>query len=159
MPTSSDYFDLLEAAITLGHKSPSVHRATVFVHERTKYGLTIWKGNVEVFDLKEHPSAKNCYAWKHDDGERARIYTILGNELIDSAQQAVRAMICADGQPVKLPTGTNGLGLLKEQMEQAGKIIQQMEIRSEELVASMETAMQEQIRLNNARAARMAARE
>src|SRR5579862_1601488 len=102
MPQQSDYFDSLEAAIAIGHKCGAVHRATVFVHERTEYGLTVWKGNVEVFDLKAHPTAKVCYAWKHTDENRSQIFTILGNELVNSAQRAVQAMICTDNQPVKL---------------------------------------------------------
>lgn len=141
MPHPSDYFDSLEAAITIGYKCQSIHRATVFVHERTEYGLTIWRGSVEVFDLKEHPTAKVCYAWKYNDEGRSKIFTILGNKLITSAQKAVQAMICMDQQPVKLiPPFTNGLELLRQQVERAKKIVHQTEITSEELVASVETA-------------------
>jgi len=151
---TSNYYDSLEAAIMVGHKCQAVHRATVFVHERTEYGLTLWKGNMEVFDIKEHPAAKTCYAWNYNDGERSRIFTVLGNEIIDSAQTAVQAMICADQHPIKLiPPLTNGLELLKQQMERAKKIIHQTEIRSEELIAAMETTMQEQ-RRNGQRVAR-----
>jgi len=137
----TDYFDSLEAAITIGHKCQSMHRATVFVHERTEYGLTIWKGNVEVFDLKEHPTAKVCYAWKYSEENRSKIFTILGNKLITSAQKAVQAMVCTDQQPIKLiPPLTNGLAILKRQMEQTKKIIHQTEITSEDLVISVETS-------------------
>lgn len=143
MSSQSDYFDSLEAAITIGHKCKSVHRATVFVHERTEYGLTIWKGNVEVFDLKEHPTAKTCYAWKYNDGERSKIFSILGSKLVNSAQKAVQAMICMDQQPIKLiPPLANGLALLKEQVDQAKKIVHQIEIRSEDLIGSVEATKQ-----------------
>lgn len=139
----SDYFDSLEAAITIGHKCQSIHRATVFVHERTEYGLTIWKGNVEVFDLKAHSTAKVCYAWKHDELEHSKIFTILGNEFIISAQKAVQAMICMDQQPIKLISPfTNGLEVLRQQVAETKKIIRRIEITSEELVASVETPKQ-----------------
>lgn len=143
MPQQSDYFDSLEAAITIGHKCQSVHRATVFVHERTEYGLTIWKGNVEVFSLKHHPTRNICYAWQHNDGVRSSIFTILGDDFIDSAQKAVQATICAGQQPIKLiPPLTNGLEILRQHVEQARKIIHQTEIKSEELLASIDASVQ-----------------
>lgn len=129
----------------IGHKCQCVHRATVFVHERTEYGLTIWKGNVEIFDLKAHPTAKICYAWKYKVGNRSKIFTILGNKLIISAQRAVQAMICTDQAPVKLiPPLANGLELLRQQMEQARKIIRETEIKSQELELSVDLAKENQ---------------
>ena len=141
MPHQSDYFDSLEAAIAIGHQCQAVHRATVFVHERTEFGATIWKGNVEVFDLKAHPKAKTCYAWKHTEGNRSKISTILGNQLVDSAQRAVQATICMDPQPIKsiLPSA-KGLELLRQQVEQARKIIHETEIRSGDLEISAQIA-------------------
>ena len=138
MPQQSDYFDSLEAAIAIGHQCQAVHRATVFVHERTEYGLTVWKGNVEVFDLKAHPKAKTCYAWKHTEGNRSKIFTILGNTLIHTAQRAVQATICMDQQPINsvLPFA-KGLELLRQQVEQARKIIHETEIRSGEISAEI----------------------
>ena len=145
MPQQSDYFDSLEAAIAIGHQCQAVHRATVFVHERTEYGLTIWKGNVEVFDLKAHPKAKICYAWKHTEGNRSKIFTILGNTLVDSAQTAVQATICMDQHPIKLdPPFANGLERLRQQVERARKIIHETEIKSEDLEICLETAKQYQ---------------
>lgn len=146
MPQQSEYFESLEAAIAIGHKCKAVHKATVFVHERTEYGLTIWKGNVEIFDVDAHPTAKICYAWKHSEGSRTKIFTILGNKLVNSAQRAVQAMICADQQPIKLiPPLANGLELLRQQMEEAKKIIHQTEIKSEDLEISVENAKQNEL--------------
>jgi hypothetical protein len=128
MPQQSEYFDSLEAAIAIGHKSQAVHGATVSVHEKTEYGLTIWQGDVEVFNLKGHPTARICYAWKHSDGSRTKIFTILGNTLVNSPQRAVQAMICMDQQPVKLiPPLANGLEVLRQQMEHSKKIIHETE--------------------------------
>ncbi|HEY1791000.1 MAG TPA: hypothetical protein VGJ73_22820 [Verrucomicrobiae bacterium] len=154
MPQQSDYFDSLEAAIVIGHKCQAVHRATVFVHERTEYGLTIWKGDVEVFDLKAHPTAKICYAWKMSEGNGSKIFTILGNPLVNSAQRAVQAMICADQQPIKLiPPLTNGLELLRQQMEEARKIIHETQIKSEDLQISIEEAQQNELKFRRRRSA------
>lgn len=145
MPQQSNYFDSLEAAIAIGHQCEAVHRATVFVHERTEYGLTIWKGNVEVFDLKGHPRAKVCYAWKNTEGNRSKIFTILGNKLIHSGQRAVQAAICMDQLPIKvIPPFANGLELLRRQVELARKIIHETEIKSEDLEVSVEVARQVQ---------------
>lgn len=141
MPQQSDYFDSLEAAIAIGHQCQGVHRATVFVHERTQYGLTVWKGNVEVFDLKAHPRAKMCYAWRYTEGNRSKIFTVLGNKLIDSAQRAVQATICMDQQPIKLDQPfTNGLEVFRQLVEQAHKIIHETVIKSEDLEIPVETA-------------------
>ncbi len=145
MLRQSNYFDSLEAAITIACECKATHRATVFVHERTEYGLTIWKGNVEVFDLKDHPRARTCFAWRDSDGERTRIFTILENTFVNSAQKAVQAAICSDQQPIKLiPPLTNGLELLRQQVLRAKKIIRYTEIQSEDLVASIETSQQNQ---------------
>jgi hypothetical protein len=146
MPQQSNYIDSLEGAILIGHKCQAVHQATVFVHERTEYGLTIWKGNVEVFDLKGHPTAKICYAWKNSEGNRTKIFTILGNKLVISAQRAVQAMICADQQPIKLiPPLTNGLELLRQQMEEAKRIVHETQIKSEDLEIAIETTKENEL--------------
>jgi len=74
---------------------------TVPVHEVLR-GQTVWKGDVEVFNLKGHPKAKLCYGWsrrngKNDKGER--FVTVLGIPPVESALTAVRVSIVADGKP------------------------------------------------------------
>jgi hypothetical protein len=152
MRQESDYFDSLEAAIIIGHKCQAVHRATAFVHERTEYGLTIWKGDVEIFDLKDHPTATTCYAWRYGDLDRSRIFTILGNKLINSAQKAVQAAVCTDQQPIKLiPPLANGLEHLRQQMERAIKIIRQVDIKSVDLVVAIDSTKQNHNKLHTRR--------
>ena len=51
-------------------------------------GKTIWKGNVEVFDLTGHPKAKRCYGWTY--GEPEQFITILELPPVDSAKSAVK---------------------------------------------------------------------
>ncbi len=69
------------------HKCAAVHRETVPVHEVFK-GETVWKGDVEVFDLTRHPKAKRCYGWTY--GEPEEFITILELPPVDSAQSAVK---------------------------------------------------------------------
>jgi hypothetical protein len=80
------------------HRCGAVWRETVPVHEVFQ-GQTVWQGEVEVFDLINHPKAKRCYAWSHLDGakdERTRFVTVLEIPPVDSAQKAVQVQIVND---------------------------------------------------------------
>jgi hypothetical protein len=66
---------------------------TVPVHE-TFRGKTVWKGFVEVFELRGHPKAKRAYGWSHaegDDDQGERFVTVLGLPPVDSPLGAVKA--------------------------------------------------------------------
>ena len=47
------------------HGTEATHVETVLVKE-TFQGQTVWEGDVEVFDLADHPKASRVYAWSHD---------------------------------------------------------------------------------------------
>jgi len=68
------YIERLEQVIFHLHKADPKHVGTVPVEEIFK-GQTLWKGDVEVFDLTGHPKAKRCYGWTH--GEPEEFITIL----------------------------------------------------------------------------------
>jgi hypothetical protein len=71
------------------------------VHEQFQ-GKTVWKGDVEVFDLLEHPKAKRAYAWAHLDGpkdEETRFVAVLELPPVKDAKTAVQASIMADKTP------------------------------------------------------------
>ena len=73
----------------------SNHIESVPVKERFQ-GKTVWEGIVEVFELKNHPTAPRAYAWAHDtdDPQNPRRHvTVLHLHPIKSAQDAVRAAI------------------------------------------------------------------
>lgn len=56
--------DIDRLRIAIGHlleADPTWIRSD-FVGEYSKLE-TIWEGEVEVFELKDHPQAKRCYAW------------------------------------------------------------------------------------------------
>ena len=68
------------------------------VHEVFR-GKTVWQGDVEVFDLHNHPKAKCCYAWSHLDGnnnERERFVAVLEIPPVVPAETAVRVQIVKD---------------------------------------------------------------
>jgi hypothetical protein len=97
-----DYLELLQTAIRQKHKCDAVHRESVFVHESFE-GKTIWKGDVEVFDLVDHPEAKKCFAWSHQEkqnNKRVKLITMLDKWPVNSAETAVRTAIFFDVQPV-----------------------------------------------------------
>jgi hypothetical protein len=85
-------------AILRLHGCDSKHIETVHVHDEFK-GRTVWEGTVEVFALRDHQTAKRCYVWSHaeDDGGE-RFFAVLEVPPIDSALQAVKAAIAADGK-------------------------------------------------------------
>jgi hypothetical protein len=76
---------------------------TVPVHEMFR-GETVWKGDVEVYDLTGHPKAKRAYAWSHLDGkndERERFVAVLEIPPVVSAETAVRVQIVKDAKGTK----------------------------------------------------------
>lgn len=63
----------------------------------TFHGDTVWKGQVEVFTLIDHPTAKRAYAWAHEtDTDGPRYVAVLHQGPVDSAQTAVRAAVIAE---------------------------------------------------------------
>lgn len=80
------------------HNCGATWRETVPVHEVFR-GQTVWKGEVEVFDLNGHPKAKRCYAWSHLDGpndERTRFVAVLEISPVVSPETAVKVAIAAE---------------------------------------------------------------
>ena len=73
----------------------SSHVETVAVKESFE-GEIIWEGEVEVFELYDHPETDKLYAWVHemdDIDNLERHVTVLHIDPIISPQLAVRAAI------------------------------------------------------------------
>jgi hypothetical protein len=51
-------------------------------------GKTLWKGDVEVFALRNHPKAERCYGWSY--GEPEEFITILELPPVFDAKSAVK---------------------------------------------------------------------
>jgi hypothetical protein len=98
-----DYLTRAQFAIRQAHNCDAVHNKTVHVHELFE-GKTIWKGEVEVFDLDGHAEAKKCYAWAYQvEGNGQRFVTVLEKQLVNSAHLAVKAAIFFGVQPAPHP--------------------------------------------------------
>lgn len=86
------YLQELRDAIKRLHGCESKHLTTAAVVE-TSQGETVWKGEVEIFALIDHPTAKRCFAWAHETDEGKRYVAVLELPPVTSAQTAVRAAI------------------------------------------------------------------
>jgi hypothetical protein len=77
------------------HGTEATHVETVPVKE-TFQGETVWEGDVEVFDLADHPKADRVYAWSHetDDPDNPRQHiTVLQIPPAITPQRAVQVAI------------------------------------------------------------------
>jgi hypothetical protein len=87
------YIKELQDVIRRLHGSEASHVKTVPVKESFQ-GQTVWEGDVEVFDLHDHPDAPRVYAWAHKtDADGQRHITVLHIPPVVSPETAVRAAI------------------------------------------------------------------
>jgi len=90
-----NYIDELKDAIRRLHGVDSEHVESIPIQEEFQ-GRIVWEGIVEVFDLKDHPSAFRAYAWAHDTyhpDSPKRFTAVLHAHPIKSARDAVKAAI------------------------------------------------------------------
>jgi hypothetical protein len=95
---SEDYIAELAEVIRKLHGSEASYVETVPVKE-THQGQTVWEGEVEVFDLTDHPTASRVYAWTHETNASdtsKRHVTVLHVPPVVSPELAVRASILQD---------------------------------------------------------------
>ena len=78
-------------AIKKTHGATASIRGRVHVVE-TFAEQIVWEGDVRVFDLLDHPTAKTCYAWSLD----GRVTAVLHEGPVDSPGAAVRAAIAGE---------------------------------------------------------------
>ncbi len=98
MANKPDYIAALRVAIWEMESCGAVHTGTVHVHDKFG-GRTVWDGDVEVFDLKQHPKAKRAYAWAHLEGsndDKTRFVVVLELPPVQDAKTAVWASIMAE---------------------------------------------------------------
>ena len=104
MANKSDYIARVQVALMQLHNCGAKWIETAPVHEVFR-GQTVWKGEVEVFDLTGHPKAKRAYGWSHPDGpdnKTERFVTVLEIPPVDSPQTAVKMAIYSDIKKGKL---------------------------------------------------------
>lgn len=93
-----DYIAELQDAIRQLHGCESRYVETVPVTE-TFRGETVWRGDVEVFNIRGHPTATRAYAWAHatgDGGGGKRFVAVLELPPVSSPETAVRAAVMAE---------------------------------------------------------------
>lgn len=91
-----DYIAELQAVILNLHGVVAEYVETIPVHEEFQ-GQTVWEGDVEVFELRDHPKAKRAYGWGYEDEETGRQYvTVLELPPVTSPDTAVKASIVRD---------------------------------------------------------------
>jgi hypothetical protein len=62
----------------------------------TFQGAIVWDGEVQVFELTGHKTARRAYAWSHaTEGTRRRFFAVLHAGPVTDAVMAVRASIAA----------------------------------------------------------------
>lgn len=82
------------------HSCGAVYLKTVHVHEVFQ-GKTVWNGEVEVFNLMQHPKARRAYAWAQIDDpkdDQTRFVVVLELPPVTDAKTAVQASIMADSK-------------------------------------------------------------
>jgi hypothetical protein len=93
-----NYIEELQDVIRKLHGTESTHVETVPVVE-TFQGQTVWEGEVEVFDLLDHPTASRIYAWSHDTDDPSnprRHVTVLHLPPAITPRKAVQVSIASD---------------------------------------------------------------
>lgn len=90
--------DALRAVIMKLHGAQATHLESVPVHEQWE-GQTVWRGIVEVFELRGHSETTKAYGWAHetdDPHDPIRYVTVLHVPPATTPQMAVRASIAKD---------------------------------------------------------------
>ncbi len=93
-----DYIGELKKAIHRLHGCEAEYLETVPVTESFQ-GETVWKGDVEVFDIRGHPKAKRAYAWGHVTGGKnqgRRYVAVLELPPVNSPETAVKAAVMSE---------------------------------------------------------------
>ena len=100
MMNRKNYLTWLQIAIQESHGCSAIHRETFFVYEAFS-GDIVWEGEVEVFEITGHPTAKRCYGWlqgKGIDDQGERFVTILEIPPVVSPEIAVRTSIVSNSK-------------------------------------------------------------
>ena len=106
MPQS--YLAMLANAFTDFHGCEAKHVETVPVIERLE-GKTVWRGEVEVFALIDHPYAHRGYAWTYDNVSASEPVVVLELPPVSSPLTAVHAARTGLAKSEKRGTRTGDL--------------------------------------------------
>jgi hypothetical protein len=90
----NQYLAELQNAIRAVHGCESVFVSTNKVRGMLEDRLA-WQGEVETFDLIDHPKAKRCYAWGYEEGGEFHATAVLELPPVDSPASAVNGALAA----------------------------------------------------------------
>jgi len=76
------------------HKCSATHYGSASVCEIINN--RIWDGDVEIFQLTNHPDTLWCYAWNYQEGDEQKVATVLQVPPAISPSSAVRISILGD---------------------------------------------------------------
>lgn len=111
----------LQKAIRDLHGLDAEHVEAVQVHEVFD-GKTVWKGEVQVFRVRGHPTATHAYAWSYlGDAGEVRYLAALGVPPINSAQDAVKAAVMAHIEKAHREDARMGYRIEKAWEQENGK--------------------------------------
>ncbi len=93
--TPPDYIEHLQKAIkkTFGLESKHIETLSVF---ETFRGKVMFDSEVEVFEVKGHPTAKRAYAWAKNNEIGSDSTVVLERPPIKNALDAVRAALATE---------------------------------------------------------------
>lgn len=129
----SAYLNDIEKVIRQRFRCAANHRQTIFVHEKTANGKTVWFGEVEVFDLTGCRDAEKCYAWQCPECG-VQVVTVLHSNLVDSAHRAVQAAIFS-GVQAPLVALTDDPKILRLRIQRARQALHETGIKAGDLEA------------------------
>jgi ribosomal 50S subunit-associated protein YjgA (DUF615 family) len=89
--------EALQQAVEGLHGCKAKYKEKTHVIEKFK-GDMVWEGDVYLFELKNHPTAKLAYAWSSviEGSKKRRFFAVLHSKPVESAQDAVRAAIVSE---------------------------------------------------------------
>jgi hypothetical protein len=102
---TQEYIERLQVLIHDLHGTHSKWLKSIYVFESYQ-GKTVWEGDVELFELTNHPTAKRCYAWSNQDPESQPMTPVLELPPVNNASDAVKVYIVTQqnkGKPLALP--------------------------------------------------------
>jgi hypothetical protein len=88
----------LQRALRRMHGCDSRHVATIYVHEKYD-GETVWRGDVEVFDLVGHAESPRAYVWSEAKADRKRrFFVMLHVSPVTSPAKAIHASVLSSAK-------------------------------------------------------------
>lgn len=88
-----EYIEAIQDAIGKGYHCKAKHIKTVPVYLKHE-GQTMWEGEVEIFEVTGHPTAKKCYGWGFEDKPgHTEFVTVLELSPVKSPETAVKAYL------------------------------------------------------------------